>query len=72
MNAVGGFKDLPKVEGKPKPNEPLVWTVYVTSEGKMRARVHPAGQPAVGWFDAEILQPENFLGHIEKWKAMQK
>lgn len=71
MNAVRPFsppKDFPKVEGKPLPADVMVWTAYLTPDGRMRARLHPANNPNMFIYDGEIFNPENLAQMVETWR----
>lgn len=59
------FRALPKVEGKPKPEEPLYWTVCSVG-GLMYAFLHSADNKTV--WSGPINNPENFLNVLELYR----
>lgn len=61
-------KDMPKVEGQPKPQDPGVFTVYTDGQ-TMRARFHKPGDFKVFLCDGQIYHPENFCDVVEAWRG---
>lgn len=59
------IRDLPKVKGKPKPEEPLYWTVQDMG-GAMYAFLHTADKKYL--WHGRINNPENFLNLLEKYR----
>lgn len=61
-------KDLPKIEGKPKPEENMIWSCYII-DGKMRARLHPPGNINISYWDSELVSPENFCAVVDYFRG---
>jgi hypothetical protein len=62
------YKDFPKVEGREKPEEIFVWTVYRDGM-KMRARLHSTrGFTVAPQYDAEIQDPLNFCAVVDGFR----
>lgn len=67
------YKDLPKISFAPKPEELLVWTVYVDhSSGKARARLHRPGKFNEFWGDGPIDDPLAFCEVVDKIRELNR
>lgn len=67
MNTEKLNRDLPKVEGAPKPQEPMVWTVYNTPSGELRARFHAHGKfDGYTSMDGILNEPRNVMEALKR------
>lgn len=66
------IKDLPKVDGAPKPSLPLVFTLYFHHENRvLMARVHPSGKFNFPIMEGIVDNPENLYEVLMDWMTQK-